>query len=130
MANKEFIDTLIAFIITPNPDHALPLETACREHGLEPVVYSDPERALADCRASAPALVCVEDNLGSMSGTRFITEVLNIDWTVASIYISGADESTVHDITEGLGILGHLQEPSDRSAVDELLNKFKTLRSV
>ncbi len=96
-------------------------EAVLREHGLEPVTEFNPERALDLCRESVPALVIVDEAAAGTSAGGFVKELLGISWTVSTIVVSDKDEETVHEMTEGLGIIGSITDYNDREGLEKLL---------
>jgi hypothetical protein len=53
-----------------------------------------------------------------------LSEFLTIAWTTSAILICDEDEETVHQRTEGLGILGHIRSVRDMDGLDKLLDSF------
>jgi DNA-binding response OmpR family regulator len=89
-----------------------------------PVIVTDPEKALEECRTSPPDIVVVDDNLGYTTGKQFLARLLRISWTTASILISADEEERVHENTEGLGILGSIRSYTDEEALTVLLQRY------
>jgi DNA-binding NarL/FixJ family response regulator len=110
-----------ALIVTTTGTDAQPAEAILREHGLEPVTEFNPERALELCRESTPALVIVDETAAGTSAGGFIKDLLGISWTVSTIVVSDKDAETVHEMTEGLGIVGSISDYNDREGLQKLL---------
>jgi hypothetical protein len=69
--------------------------------------------------------VVLEDILDSMTGVRFLQQLLAISWTTASILISDEPEDTLHEKTEGLGILGRIRDYGDIIGLKMLFRTFR-----
>ncbi len=96
--------------------------------GMNPIVMTHPDEALQSCKESPPDLVIVDDSLPSMSGARFLAELLRVSWAVSSILVCGEDEETVHEKTEGLGILGSIKDYGDEDGLSRLLERYRSIR--
>lgn len=104
------------------------LVQALGRRGMHPIVTSHPEEALESCKESPPDLVIVDDSLPSMSGARFLAELLRVSWAVSSILVCGEDEEAVHEKTEGLGILGSIKDYGDEDGLSRLLERYRSIR--
>jgi DNA-binding NarL/FixJ family response regulator len=113
-----------AFILVNEPARALSVVEILAQRGISATVGTDPEEVLGLCGTRSPHLVVVENSLGTMSGARFLAELLRVSWTTASILIWDEDEETVHEKTEGLGILGSIRSVQDTEALEKLIDKF------
>jgi DNA-binding response OmpR family regulator len=100
------------------------------QRGISATVGTDPEKALGLCASQSPNLVVVENDLSSMSGARFLAELLKISWTTSSILIWDEDEEIVHEKTEGLGILGSVRSVQNKEGLNKLVDKFFSLGMV
>ncbi len=113
-----------AVIVVNNPAEADRICDCCSDYGIETQVFDDPEKALKVCRTNPPNLVVVQHELQSMSGLELINALLRISWTISVVMIVDADEETVHDRTEGLGILGHMEHAADLERLKGHLDTF------
>jgi DNA-binding NarL/FixJ family response regulator len=80
--------------------------------------------ALDACRSNPPDLAIVQDDLGPITGTQFLSQLLGVTWRTSTILITDLDEETVHERTEGLGILGAVRDCEDYSKLTALLETF------
>lgn len=80
---------------------------------------------LDECRRNTPHLAVVEENLANMSGIHFILDLLKVSWTTATILVSDRDDEAIHEATEGLGILGHINGCEDLVTLEDLLKTFE-----
>lgn len=121
---------LQALIVVNDPAAAKGIVQILQQRGISATIATDPEEALGLCASQTPNLAVVENSLGSMSGARFLAELLKISWTTSSILIWDEDEELVHEKTEGLGILGSLRSVEDSTGLNALLDKFFTVGMV
>ncbi len=94
------------------------------KRGISAAVITDAEEALDECLVNPPHLAIVGSSLGRMTGIHFLAELLKISWKTSTILIADEDEETIHDQTEGLGILGAIKSSEDSEALEKLLDKF------
>ncbi|MGB6068214.1 MAG: hypothetical protein WBG50_25690 [Desulfomonilaceae bacterium] len=92
-------------------------------------VLNDPDKALDECRNNPPQLVIVESALATMTGVRFLSELLKFSWKTATILVADEEEETIHNQTEGLGILGAIKTVDDIEGLETLLDKFLEIAS-
>ncbi len=92
--------------------------------GLATTVRNDPNEALDECRRTPPDLAIVEKTMVSMTGPRFLDELLKVSWTTSTILIADEDEKALHQETEGLGILGSIRTVNDVEGLERLIAKF------
>ncbi len=118
-----------AMLVVQNPSDATMMETCCADNGIETYTQSDPRSALEACRCEPPDLAVVQWDLRAMSGVEFITELLKISWTTATILVTDQDEETVHEKAEGLGILGRIIDFRDMVGLRKLLDIHKGIRN-
>lgn len=113
-----------AFVVVNEATAAEPFADMLSDRGMVPTVFTDPQDALQRCRQDPPDLVIVEDGLTGMRGIDFLSALLRISWTTSTILITEDDEETVHEKTEGLGILGSVGGFEDLDGLAMLLRKF------
>jgi two-component SAPR family response regulator len=94
------------------------------KHGVCATAVVNPDEALDECRVNPPHLTIVGSDLGSMTGVRFLAELLKVSWATYTILISDEEEEAIHDRTEGLGILGAIKTVDDVDGLKRLLAKF------
>lgn len=104
------------------------VSTELTERGGKASFYSDPQEAIRHCRGNIPDLVIVHGESLGVAPEVFIRELLGVSWTMSTLLITDEDEETVHEKTEGLGILGHIRSPGDTGALGKLLDTFITMR--
>ena len=92
-------------------------------------VLNDPDKALDECRKAPPQLVVVGSMPPTVTGVRFLTELLRVSWETATILIADEEEETIHNQTEGLGILGAIKTVDDIEGLEKLLDKFLEITS-
>lgn len=119
-----------AFVLVNERTNAEGIVAMLGQRGISATVGTDPEKALVLCASQSPNLAVVENDLSSMSGARFLAELLKISWTTSSILIWDEDEEIVHEKTEGLGILGSVRSVQDKEGLNKLVDKFFTLGMV
>jgi len=100
------------------------LTEALSNHSISVTVSAMPDEALDECRRNPPHLAIVESDLGAMTGVRFLAELLKVSWTTSTILIADEDEESIHDRTEGLGILGSIRTTDDIEGLERLLARF------
>lgn len=100
------------------------IRSVCLDSGIQLQVLDDPQDALGICRVNPPNLAIVQDELKSMSGLEFISALVRMSWTTSVIIVMDADPETVHDRTEGLGILGHMEHLNDMERLKGHLETF------
>jgi len=111
-------------VVVAEPSDAWRVAEMVQKQGIVPIVFADPDKALEECRSAPPDIVIVDDDLRSMTGKEFLKRLLRISWTTASILITADEEETVHEKTEGLGILGRMKNYTDEEALSELLQRY------
>jgi DNA-binding response OmpR family regulator len=122
--NGSTLSNLNAVVLVIRPDDAEGIVTILEQRGFSATVKTDPEMLLGQCQSDAPHLAVVEDRLGSMTGAKFLSELLKISWTTASILICDEEAEVVHERTEGLGILGSIRSVRDFDGLGTLLTRF------
>lgn len=116
-----------ALVVVREPSAAAPLVERLTEAGFIVESSSNPSLSLEKCRQNTPNLVVVEEDLASMSGIRFIADLLKVSWTTATILVSQRDDEAIHEATEGLGILGHIQGYEDFENLRKLMKKLEAI---
>jgi len=116
-----------AFVVVNDATGARALANMLTDRGLIPCVFTDPQQALSRCSQDPPALVIVDDDVNGMRGAHFLSALLRISWSTSAILISDEDEDTVHEKTEGLGILGSIRGLGDSDGLARLLRRFLDL---
>ena len=115
---------LRAIVLVNDSSQASDTVSALSGRGLSVEIATDPESVLVECRATPADLVVVEDRLGPMSGPQFLSELLKISWTTSAILMCDEEEQSVHERTEGLGILGSIRNAKDVDGLHRLIDKF------
>jgi len=127
MARQSAAQKPSAIVLVNDPTQALLMTDTLAQRGMSVRIRTDPESLLSECRSEPPHLVIVEDRLATMTGARFLSDLLKISWTTSAIMICDEDEAAVHDKTEGLGILGSVRSKDDIASLNKLLNNFLDL---
>lgn len=115
---------LRAIIVVGGGDRVSLLIETMSKRGISAIVNANPDEALEECRTNPPHLAIVGSDLGSMTGVRFLAELLKVSWETYTILISDEEEETIHERTEGLGILGAIKTTEDVEALNLLLDKL------
>jgi hypothetical protein len=115
---------LSAIIVVVGGDRVSSLIETISKRGISAIVNANPEESLEECRVNPPHLAIVGSDLDSMTGVRFMAELLKVSWATYTILISNEEEETVHDRTEGLGILGAIKTTEDVEGLNQLLDKL------
>jgi PleD family two-component response regulator len=118
-----------AFVLVKEPAAAAALVQELEKASFIVNASSDSSLSLDECRRNTPDLVVVEENLATMSGIRFIADLLRVSWTTATILVSERDDEAIHEATEGLGILGHIKGYEDLEGLGRLLTRFEEMLS-
>jgi len=113
-----------AFLVVNDATAARTFAHILADRGLIPCVFTDPQQALGRSSQDPPDLVIVEDDVNGMRGAHFLSALLRISWSTSAIFISDEDEDTVHEKTEGLGILGSIRGLGDSDGLARLLKRF------
>jgi DNA-binding NarL/FixJ family response regulator len=111
-----------AIVVADEPVAEL-LETLSKRN-IEATSAPNADEALEECLRNPPHLAIVGQSLGLTTGVQFLAELLKISWTTGTILIADEDEESLHQQTEGLGILGAIRSVHDTKGLDILLNKF------
>jgi DNA-binding response OmpR family regulator len=119
---------LKAVIVLNDASRGAPFRDALRLRGFSADITTDAQAILAGRSGDFPHLVIVEKDLASMTGARFLAELLKVSWTTASVLMSDEDEEVVHEQTEGLGILGSVKSPDDTEGLRKILDVFFSMR--
>ncbi len=98
-----------AAILVQHLDEAPPIGDMLASEGFAVSFYSDCEQFLREAQVKPPDLAIVEENLNGRSGVSVLIDLLRISWTTATILISDRDEDSVHEMTEGIGLLGYIK---------------------
>ncbi|MEI7448431.1 MAG: hypothetical protein WCJ75_02315 [Desulfomonile sp.] len=115
---------LRAIVLVNDPKQGVEMGDTLAQRGISARIEIDPEVVFSQCRSDPPHLVIVESRLTFMTGVRFLSELLKISWTTATILICDEEEEIVHGKTEGLGILGSVRTANDIVGLQRLLNTF------
>lgn len=126
MGSRRQDSTDRVMVVVAEPSDAGRVAEMVEKQGSIPVVVTDPGKALEECRSAPPDIVIVDDDLKAMTGRQFLAQLLRISWTTASILITAEEEETVHERTEGLGILGRIRNYSDEEALAVLLQRHRS----
>jgi len=113
---------LTAVVLVNDSRQAGPILETLSRKGFAAVVESNPRSVLEACKADPPAMVIVEECLEAMTGIRFLSELVRVSWSTATVLISDEEEEVVHQKTEGLGILGHIRSFNDVVSLERLLD--------
>jgi DNA-binding response OmpR family regulator len=119
-----------AIFVVQNPSNTALMETYCIENGIDTYTLSDPLSALEACSENPPDLAIVQWDLNAMSGVEFLSELLKISWTTATVLVTDLDEETVHEKAEGLGILGRITDFEDITGLRGLLHAHENMKSL
>ncbi|MFH0823098.1 MAG: hypothetical protein V2B18_10145 [Pseudomonadota bacterium] len=117
-----------AAIIVNTGDRVEPIAEGLSRKGFRWTVEHDPQAVLGSSRTDPLDLVIVFDRLDSMTGRRFLSQLVGISWTTAAVLIMDEDEEKVHEMTEGLGILGSIRNVDDTDGLLKLLDKFLSMK--
>lgn len=117
-----------ALVIGVPPGLRAIISTELAERGGKASFYSVPQEAILSCRDRVPDLVIVQEESLGIAPEAFIRELLGISWTMSTLLITDEDEETVHEKTEGLGILGHIRSVGDTGSLRDLLDTFIRIR--
>jgi hypothetical protein len=93
-------------------------------------VFSEPDSAVLKHKKEAFDLIIAEDDPKTGKGLKLINDFVTINWMTSSVPISDLDEVSIHDRTEGLGILGHMSHLADLISLKSLMDKFKKFHQV
>jgi PleD family two-component response regulator len=115
---------LKALLVVESSNQVSRLMGSLSKKGISATIITDPDEALDECRRKPPHLAIVASVLGTVTGVRFLAELLKISWTTSTILISDEEEETVHDLTEGLGILGSIRTVDDMESLNKLIDRF------
>ncbi len=120
---------LRAIVLADEPLRASDLVERLSKRGISATVRTDADEVLDECRKNPPQLVIVESALATMTGVRFLAELLKVSWKTATILIADQEEEAIHDQTEGLGILGSIRTTDDIEGLERLLDRFFEIAS-
>ena len=115
---------LRATVIVNDAGQARPILESLSQKGFTGIAESDPQAVLDACQVNPPDLVIVEEHLTGMTGIRFLSRLVSTCWTTSAILITDEQEESVHQMTEGLGILGYMRNFEDTASLDRLLDRF------
>jgi len=115
---------LRAAVIVNDAGQARPILESLSRKGFTGTIESDPQAVLDACKVNPPDLVIVEEHLTGMTGIRFLSRLVSTCWTTYAILITDEQEESVHQMTEGLGILGYMRNFEDTASLDKLLDRF------
>lgn len=121
---------LRALVVVDGSDQVSRLMESLSKRSIFATVITAPAEALDECRKNPPHLVIVGSVLATMTGVRFLAELLKVSWTTSTILISDEEEEALHDQTEGLGILGAIRTVDDMERLDRLFDRFLEIASL
>ncbi len=98
-----------------------PLIEALGGNGFEVFAAEDLKAGLAEHGTEPFQLAVVEDGYRSLSAPAIVQELLKISWMTHSIIVTDKDEDQLHELAEGLGILGGMKDPHDVKRLNDLL---------
>ncbi|MGB6068218.1 MAG: hypothetical protein WBG50_25710 [Desulfomonilaceae bacterium] len=79
---------------------------------------------LQTCAVNPLDLVVAQDSLRGITAINFLTQLLKVPWKTAAILITDQEEESVHNMTEGRGIIGHMRNFEDTVTLGKLLVKL------
>lgn len=115
--------TLTALIVVDNPERVSGTVHELSARGISFEIVP-PGEALEKANTSAPDLAIVSEHLANTTGPRVIQQLLERSWRISTILVSDKDEETLHEETEGLGILGSIKSFDDKMRLNTLLDTF------
>ena len=115
---------LRALVVVDGSDQVSTLMESLSKRSIFATVITAPAEALDECRKNPPHLVIVGSVLATMTGVRFLAELLKVSWTSSTILITDEEEESVHDQPEGLGILGSIRTVDDVESLDRLIDRL------
>ena len=83
--------------------------------------------ALEAVRTDAPHLVIIDSDLPDAAPLEFVQRLLMVNALVNTAVVSPLADAEFHEATEGLGVLGRLQEVPDQSDAAALLQKLRVI---
>lgn len=90
--------------------------------GYECSLFHGTVQALNWIASNRTDLLIIEDtSFKDMTGPQFINEVMKVSWTTNTILVSSDDAESIHERTEGLGILGGVGSFQDTDGMTRLL---------
>jgi len=119
---------LQATVVVNDASQARPIIEILSQKGFAGIIERDPYTVLETCTGNSPDLVIVEDRLTGMTAIRFLSRLVITSWNTAAILITDEPEESVHEMTEGLGILGHMRNFEDTASLDGLLDRLLDMR--
>jgi PleD family two-component response regulator len=113
-----------AVVIGDDIGRIRPVLEVLSRRGIEGTMESDPRSVLETCTVNPPDLVIVGSSSEAMDGLDFLTRLVKTAWSTSAILVTDAHEEAVHQMTEGLGILGHIKDFDDVENLERLLDRF------
>ncbi len=120
--------TLTALIVVDEPERVSGIVHQLSAKGISFEIVT-PDEALEKVSMSAPDLAIVSEHLANTTGPRVIQQLLERSWRISTILVSDKDEETLHEETEGLGILGSIKSFDDKMRLNTLLDTFSRIAS-
>lgn len=86
--------------------------------------------AIEAAHTSAPHLVIIDADLPDTAPLDLVQKLLTVNAMVNTAVVSPLSDEEFHEASEGLGVLGRVQEEPGRSDADDLLHKLKVVLGV
>lgn len=115
---------LRATVIVDYAGQARSILASLSRKGFAVTIESDPQSVLETCKVNPPDLVIVEHAVRGMKSILFLSRLVSTSWTTSAILIVDKPEESVHQMTEGLGLLGCIKNSEDTASLDKLVDRF------
>jgi CheY-like chemotaxis protein len=102
-------------------------ENLLQESALHVQVVESAQAAVEAVGYSAPLLVVVDHQVGTVSGLEIVRHLLSVDAFVHTAVLSDLDDTAFHEQSEGLGILCKLPILPGRQETRDLIERFRQM---
>ncbi len=116
-----------AILFTEDTDSVETLTKILGINGFQVFSAHDLQSGLDEHRRAPFQLAILNERYRSLPATALIKELLKISWTTHVIIITDKDEKKLHEVAEGLGVLGGIKDIHDSLGLEGLLAVLKNI---
>ena len=118
-------------LVSPDKDALSDFASALAQHGDVEFSWAESgETALQRASTTPFDLIITDEMLGDMTGLEFAGRLLTVNPMINCASISRLSPEKFHEVSEGLGMMGHLPVQPGKEHAEELLQRLKYIKGL
>ena len=118
-------------LVSPDQDALSGLASALVKHTDVDLSWAESGAAALQRASTTPFdLIITAEKLGDMTGLELAGRLLNVNPMINCASVSRLSPAKFHELSEGLGIMGHLPVQPGKEHAEELLRRLKYVKSL